>query len=943
MEVNLSLVFECLRHHEPGNLAAQKDSLLTIASLCSENDEAKNIFRESGGLGYVLNMLTTVTDDDVRGTVLYTLGCATERNVYSQRRLCSDALFKFLLCQITSVRASIKLKRSAAFLLTCLVTNNSAGQNLIRSSGCVDGLLKSLKSLSSSASEDLQKALCFDIIKTLCSCVNNPRHEENQILCAAVFPVVLKLLKEQSDVEVTKLLASFISLTVANSEMNQERLGLLGGINLMTSCLQNLLQTLVKQPNHQLVNAISGLVTALGISSCDHEMNIQTLTELKVIPLLVQVLSLEVVSVEVKLKVILTISVITRSSEISQKQLVDCDGMVLLVHMLMENQNNEEMTKAITSVLQSCVGWVSTLGIENMLYAKTLSAVHVSHPQETDKLNTGQVCEEKSEILQHPLTPVQLEKTIPNDSRCITCHKEIESYTGSLVHSVTSDDLGKLQTQVGHLEEKFNLVLRYLDTPQHQQSIGLDGETKRKFEKQKNLEEMMNVIREKSDRKCEVYQKRSRDGDTVKGVDKKPGELFDKAREEEKKENKRNIGKVRVSSSMNCGNEFEDFLYFKNTDGVISQKGLKDLSSGWRYPLPYKQVSQDEHPGIERHCYKGEGGGHGYNFGRNRMVSRNGPVTGCDPKENSDLEFSSGGKQSRGDYSQAYARHINFKCIEQNGRKSVTVTDAEQFTKSEDKIRGDLSLGCKQTDGCQSDVTPLDINRDTRAVKETTGNLKESSGLRSNGNTRKSGGRKDRGENYNHTTLYSRDKIDDVGKRRRRHQSAEWNQHLSLDVSSDGFRKPGCTKDQLLSNKTFVKAAVEATRHICSGHNDRGLVIAVKEGNNLAIHKLAPRRSTSIRQCRKSISTFSESDNIRDLLSDLPLNSSYGTKRRKRQNFSSDEVHHLIKEVKRQGKHWNSILWSGNYKKGRTAVDLKDKYRRLVANNVHGKISAEAK
>lgn len=44
------------------------------------------------------------------------------------------------------------------------------------------------------------------------------------------------------------------------------------------------------------------------------EMNIQSLTELKVIPLLVQVLSLEVVSAEVKLKVILTISVITRSS-----------------------------------------------------------------------------------------------------------------------------------------------------------------------------------------------------------------------------------------------------------------------------------------------------------------------------------------------------------------------------------------------------------------------------------------------------------------------------------------------------------------------------------------------------------------------------------------------------------------------------------------------------
>lgn len=43
-------------------------------------DAAKNHFRESGGLGYVLSMLTSKDDDEVKVTILYTLGCATERN-----------------------------------------------------------------------------------------------------------------------------------------------------------------------------------------------------------------------------------------------------------------------------------------------------------------------------------------------------------------------------------------------------------------------------------------------------------------------------------------------------------------------------------------------------------------------------------------------------------------------------------------------------------------------------------------------------------------------------------------------------------------------------------------------------------------------------------------------------------------------------------------------
>ncbi len=51
--------------------------------------------------------------------------------------------------------------------------------------------------------------------------------------------------------------------------------------------------------------------------------------------------------------------------------------------------------------------------------------------------------------------------------------------------------------------------------------------------------------------------------------------------------------------------------------------------------------------------------------------------------------------------------------------------------------------------------------------------------------------------------------------------------------------------------------------------------------------------------------------------------------RRKRQEFSQDEIDNLITGVGKSGKHWNFILWSYKFKPGRTAVDLKDKYRRM--------------
>uniref|UniRef100_A0A3Q1I1C9 Telomere repeat binding bouquet formation protein 1 n=1 Tax=Acanthochromis polyacanthus TaxID=80966 RepID=A0A3Q1I1C9_9TELE len=52
--------------------------------------------------------------------------------------------------------------------------------------------------------------------------------------------------------------------------------------------------------------------------------------------------------------------------------------------------------------------------------------------------------------------------------------------------------------------------------------------------------------------------------------------------------------------------------------------------------------------------------------------------------------------------------------------------------------------------------------------------------------------------------------------------------------------------------------------------------------------------------------------------------------KRKRMDFSREEVHYLLSGVKKYGFSWNSILWSYPFKPGRTSVGLAKKYRRLM-------------
>eukprot|EP00057_Strongylocentrotus_purpuratus_P005541 XP_003731208.2 PREDICTED: telomere repeats-binding bouquet formation protein 1 isoform X1 [Strongylocentrotus purpuratus] len=368
LKTDLDCLIECLRYCSDDATKA-RDTIITIASLCSGSDEAQNLLRISGGLSFIVNLLSTTPDEGTCVAALYALGCATERNVFSQSRLCTEAMFKFLYCQLTNEHSGVQMKRTTTFLIMCLVTNNGKGQTLVRKTKCLDALLQLFRQFpglhlpyhadvrcSDEEDQKLSLELWKDVTGTLCGCVNNPQNDENQLVCASSIPAALYIMSHAHASHVIQLLCSYISLLAANNAVNQDRFHMLGGLGVIVSKLTSVIDDIIMEPEKGLTSSASNMISMLSSVVAENDNNLQALAALKVVPLLLKLLALEVISQGVKLKVIITLGCLVSADEGSKKQVHECDGLKLLLGFMMANQD-EECAKAATLVLHSCINF----------------------------------------------------------------------------------------------------------------------------------------------------------------------------------------------------------------------------------------------------------------------------------------------------------------------------------------------------------------------------------------------------------------------------------------------------------------------------------------------------------------------------------------------------------------------------------------------------------
>ncbi|KGL90342.1 Coiled-coil domain-containing protein 79, partial [Charadrius vociferus] len=247
MKTDLNLLLECLKY-QMDCPASQKEALITIYSICQQNSEASEYFREIGGLMFINDLAKSSVHCIVKEAALFTLGVIIESNVYCQQTLCTSALFEDLILFLIKKDSGVNLKRMSVYVILVLVSNNKSGQTYVRDTGCIGLLLQLFRTTLSTSKMNLSDEntnqcyqLWSSVCSTLCACVNNPQNEDNQNICCSVFPYAKEWLESCTEPEIVRPICSFVGLTVANNSYVQKYFVSVGGLDTLAKVLIKLM------------------------------------------------------------------------------------------------------------------------------------------------------------------------------------------------------------------------------------------------------------------------------------------------------------------------------------------------------------------------------------------------------------------------------------------------------------------------------------------------------------------------------------------------------------------------------------------------------------------------------------------------------------------------------------------------------------------------------
>ncbi|NWY69207.1 TERB1 protein, partial [Erithacus rubecula] len=374
MKTDLNLLLECLKYQMDCPLS-QKEALITIYSICQQNSEASEYFREIGGLMFINDLAKSSVHCIVKEAALFTLGIIIESNVYCQQTLCTSALFEDLILFLINKDSGVNLKRMAIYVILVLVSNNKNGQTYVRDTGCISLLLQLFRTTLSTSEKNLSGEntdpcyqLWSSVCSTLCACVNNPQNEDNQNICCSVFPHAKECLESCTEPGIVRPICSFLGLTVANNSYVQKYFVSIGGLDTLAKVLLELMH----DSSLSLSSMKLAVVVTKTLDACitnNSAMGV-VLAKYHTVSELLKLLSNETLSTGEKISIILTIGHCTEVCEENQCELLQNNGLPLVIQVLTESQD-EELIKAATFVLQNCKQMTEQLSLK--LYDNSLN------------------------------------------------------------------------------------------------------------------------------------------------------------------------------------------------------------------------------------------------------------------------------------------------------------------------------------------------------------------------------------------------------------------------------------------------------------------------------------------------------------------------------------------------------------------------------------------
>ncbi|XP_061404674.1 telomere repeats-binding bouquet formation protein 1 isoform X5 [Lethenteron reissneri] len=368
MKTDVDLLLECLKFQNEDS-STHKQAVITLSSICSYNGvftcaaAACKYLKECGGLYFIQQLAWSNPHKDVTEVILFFLGRLVENNVFCKQWLCTSSLLTRASSLLKDSKSSRILKKSASYLLLALLTNNNRGQSLARTSNCLNTMLSVFSGLPSEiprhGNRDSEEELSHwsDLARALCASVNNPQHEENQNMCASVLPSVAESLTLSSSPGIVASQCSFITGVVSNNAFCQEQFARSGGL----SALAQVLSRFTLENNFGPTNFPLAVTITKTIDVCvtDQTKLAFQLSKHCVVPHMVALLLKKPHDVNSKLAILITIGHATEECVENQRQLLESHGLPLLVQMMVEAQD-EEISKAATFILQSCIKLTNT-------------------------------------------------------------------------------------------------------------------------------------------------------------------------------------------------------------------------------------------------------------------------------------------------------------------------------------------------------------------------------------------------------------------------------------------------------------------------------------------------------------------------------------------------------------------------------------------------------
>lgn len=366
---DLPLLLDCLRYQR-GCPSSQRQALTTMATMCTRSASSRDRFRTSGALSFVLDLLFPSPthpspSHQVQQAALYTLGCAAEQNLMNQMKLCEGRVFSLLSSIFADPSSPLALKTSAAYLAGCLMCNNSQGQSLSREGKVLHKLITLFKEHLPAQPQHPQEqgegadsfSLWSSICSALCTATNNPQNESNQSLCCKVFPAALSVLQAPpTQPNPARPAVTLIASCIANNATAQDRLRMVGGLEVLVRALRDLLnqQHTPLHSSSETTELCLQIVKTLSAAAFGHSSNCAQLSALGVTPLLLTLLKGAGLDSPARLTIIMCLGLLAEENANTQCEIAEGGGLPLLLNSMADTKE-EELCKAATFVMQCCL------------------------------------------------------------------------------------------------------------------------------------------------------------------------------------------------------------------------------------------------------------------------------------------------------------------------------------------------------------------------------------------------------------------------------------------------------------------------------------------------------------------------------------------------------------------------------------------------------------